>query len=157
MLGKRRQGRELALQLLYKFDLESSQSDSRITATDDMIQREISMIGRTNAGRDLAFLLVRSVIDHIDVIDNWIEKAAENWTIGRLAVIDRNVLRLAVFEILFVPDVPSKVALNEAIDIAKRYGSEQSGKFVNGVLDRISSSQAGKNRVKQIGDESEES
>ncbi len=149
MLGKRRQGRELALQLLYKFDLESSQSDQPMTATDEMILQEIKMIGRTNAGRDLAFLLTRNVIDHLGVIDEWIEKTAENWTIGRLSVIDRNVLRLAVFEILYVPDVPPKVVLNEAIDIAKRYGSEQSGKFVNGVLDRISSAHSGSMRILQ--------
>ena len=80
--------------------------------------------------------LLDGVIGHRDQIDEQLKKIAENWKLGRMARIDRNILRLGAYEILFA-DTPDRVAINEAIELAKRYGNEQSSQFVNGILDRL--------------------
>jgi N utilization substance protein B len=80
--------------------------------------------------------LSRGVVENRTELDRWIEAIARNWRIDRMAHLDRNILRLAVFELLFHPDTPYKVVINEAIDIAKRFSTGQSGSFVNGILDR---------------------
>jgi transcription antitermination factor NusB len=82
-------------------------------------------------------MLVRGVMKHREEIDRLISKYATNWDIARMAVIDRNILRFATFELLFADDIPPKVSINEAIDIAKRFGDKDSGSFVNGILDKI--------------------
>lgn len=81
--------------------------------------------------------LVRGVMDNLVAIDDLISRCSLNWKLGRMNRVDRNILRLAAFELAFEGDVPGKATLNEAIEIAKRYGTEESGKFVNGILDRI--------------------
>lgn len=81
---------------------------------------------------------VRGVWEHRVEVDGLIRKAAENWRLERMALVDRNILRLGAYEICRSPDVPFAVAINEAVDLAKRYGSEESGAFVNGILDKIS-------------------
>lgn len=81
--------------------------------------------------------LVRGVMDHTGAIDTLIAKYSLNWKVHRMSRVDRNVLRLAAYELTFEPDVPVRATLNEAIEMAKRYGSDESGKFVNGILDRI--------------------
>lgn len=81
--------------------------------------------------------LVSGVREHKSRIDALISEAAENWRIDRMAAIDRNILRLGAFEMLFCPDVPTKVAINEALELAKRYSTAQSSRFVNGILDRL--------------------
>jgi N utilization substance protein B len=90
-------------------------------------------------GNHWAFVerLVRGVSSHARAIDELIGRCSLNWKLSRMARVDRNILRLAAYELAFEPDVPSKATLNEAIEIAKRYGTEDSGKFVNGILDRI--------------------
>ena len=77
------------------------------------------------------------MISHVTELDKLIGQYAENWTVSRMAVIDRNVLRIAVYELLHLADVPARVTMNEAIDIVKRFGDDQSGAFVNGILDRM--------------------
>lgn len=81
--------------------------------------------------------LARGVVEHTDDIDDRITDAAENWTIARMPSVDRELLRLAVYEMVYVEDVPVSVTINEAVEIAKRYGTDESSKFVNGVLGRI--------------------
>jgi len=81
--------------------------------------------------------LVEGVLDNIEKIDSTISAYAENWTLKRMAVVDKNILRLAAYELLFRNDIPPKVTINEAVDIAKKFGDENSGKFVNGILDKI--------------------
>ena len=81
--------------------------------------------------------LVEGVLQHLPQIDECIRSVAENWDLARMAVVDRNILRLGAFELLHRRDIPPKVAINEAVDLAKRYGSADSGTFVNGILDRI--------------------
>jgi len=77
------------------------------------------------------------VTEHRQEIDRLIEERSENWRLNRMTIIDRNILRIAIFELLCCGDIPPKVTLNEAIDLGKRYGSEESGSFINGILDRI--------------------
>ena len=83
--------------------------------------------------------LVEGVLEHLQEIDGCIRSVAENWDMGRMAVVDRNVLRLGTYELVYRPDIPGKVTINEAVDLAKRYGTAESGTFVNGILDRIMS------------------
>ncbi len=90
---------------------------------------------------DFGKSLVRGVIQHRDVIDATISKHAHNWAIDRLSVVDRNVLRIAVYELLYLDDIPPAVIINEAIEIAKQFGDDESGGFVNGILDGFSKSQ----------------
>jgi len=85
--------------------------------------------------------LTKGTQEHLDSIDSKITQYATNWQIKRMAVIDRNILRLGVFELLFAPDIPPKVSINEAVDLAKKYGDLESSKFVNGILDKIHKSE----------------
>ena len=82
-------------------------------------------------------ILVDGVIKNLDKIDDKIRLSASNWSIERMAVVDRNILRMSVFELFYITDIPVKVTINEAIEIDKRFGEEESGSFVNGILDRI--------------------
>lgn len=88
-------------------------------------------------GRPYADAVVRGVVEHREAIDERIRAASEHWRLERMARVDRNVLRVGVFELLERPEVPRAVIIDEAVELAKRYGTEDSGKFVNGVLDRI--------------------
>ena len=90
--------------------------------------------------------LVDGVLEHRSEIDERIKSVAENWDLARMAVVDRNVLRLGVYELVHRRDIPPKVTINEAIDLAKRYGTAESGTFVNGILDRIMSQVGLENR-----------
>jgi len=81
--------------------------------------------------------LVEGVAEHCEELDALISRFAEHWRVERMAVIDRNLLRLAAFELLYLPQTPPKAVINEAVELAKRYGSEDSGAFINGILDRI--------------------
>lgn len=87
--------------------------------------------------KDFSNILVDGVIKNLPLIDSKISSSAKNWTIDRMAVVDRNILRMATYELLFVHDIPAKVTLNEAIEIAKKYGGDDSSSFVNGIIDRI--------------------
>ncbi|MBR6464258.1 MAG: transcription antitermination factor NusB [Verrucomicrobia bacterium] len=91
------------------------------------------------AAKDFAEALCRGVLEHLKELDETIVKYAKNWDLHRMAVIDKNILRLAIYEIMFRDDIPPVVSINEAVDIAKRYSTEESGKFVNGILDKIRS------------------
>jgi transcription antitermination factor NusB len=129
-LRKRSRARELALHALYQLDLRGPE-----------VIEELSHYIDENAGepgvRVFALELFNGCRERRDELDAHIQRVAENWDIRRMAVVDRNVLRLASYELLFTNDVPPKVAINEAIDLAKRYSTADSGAFVNGILDRI--------------------
>jgi len=86
---------------------------------------------------EFAKRIVLGVTEHRQEIDRLIEERSENWRLNRMTIIDRNILRIAIFELSYCDDIPPKVTLNEAIDLGKRYGSEESGSFINGILDRI--------------------
>ena len=129
--AKRTKARERAVQALYQIDVAATDLDealSRFWKSFEPVDREVM---------DLAEELVRGVARHRRDIDETIESVSTNWRLDRMARVDRNVLRLAVHELVHRPDVPVKVVINEAIELGKKYGSESSGAFINGVLDRI--------------------
>lgn len=151
MSGVRHQARILAMQALYERDLTEHDLEevlarmrsgddtglpASVTETTDEDETQLEDIPRPVADRAIA--IVHGVLEHQDGIDPLIEKAAPQFPIPQLAAIDRNILRLAIYELLHAPDVPFKVVINEAVEIAKRFGGPNSGRFVNGVLGTIS-------------------
>jgi N utilization substance protein B len=129
-LGKRRRSREFALQVLYQLEI------TKQNALQAMVQLRENFSSEEEDD-EFAKRIVLGVMDHRQEIDRLIEGRSENWRLDRMTIIDRNILRIAIFELLYCDEVPPKVTLNEAIDLGKRYGSEESGSFVNGILDRI--------------------
>lgn len=128
----RRLARETALQVLFQRDLTK---EPLIIA--EQVQRWAEEFVVPEASKDFALELVEGTIAHQEEIDQTIASFAQEWTIDRMAKVDRNVMRLAAYEILFRSDIPGRVSLNEGIELAKRFGGEESAKFVNGILDRI--------------------
>ncbi len=129
-MGLRRQARESALQILYLSDiakLTGEKAAKIIWAGSEAPPR----------ARNFADELARGAIGHRAALDALITKYAENWEISRMAVVDRNILRLAAFELLHSPETPISVVIDEAVEIAKAYSTVDSGKFVNGILDKI--------------------
>lgn len=132
-MGRRREGREAAVQFLFAHELHEEHSADE--------QEHFWSIHNAKASvRTYAESLIKGVLAHLNEIDQLIGPVVENFRIERLANVDRNILRLGVYEILYVPDVPAAVIINEAIEIAKNLGAGESGSFVNGVLHKISQS-----------------
>jgi N utilization substance protein B len=131
-MGKRREGREVTLQLLFHWDLNAQQSLS-VTELDLFWEFRPTVQGV----RAFATNLLNGVVAYQATIDEKITKYTANYELKRISAVDRNILRMAIYEMLYAEDVPPIVAINEAIDIAKKFGTEESGKFVNGVLDRV--------------------
>jgi transcription antitermination factor NusB len=129
---KRSRGRELALQMLYQMDLRRSDLAEEL-------QTFLKHEEPDAETRQFALRLIEGVREHKVEIDKSIQAVAQNWDIARMAVIDRNVLRLATYELGWCADIPPKVAINEAIELGKRYSTQHSGAFVNGILDKIKS------------------
>lgn len=129
-MGARTTGREAALQMIFALE-----------ANGNSAERVINQFWRETPGdpegREYAERMVRGVAADLDKLDGTIRKASTNWRIERMARVDRNVLRLGTWELAQIDDVPRAVILDEAVELAKRFGSEDSGSFVNGVLDRI--------------------
>jgi transcription antitermination protein NusB len=131
--AKRTKARERAVQALYQIDVAATDLDealSRFWKSFEPVEQEVM---------DLAEALVRGVARHRRELDDAIEAVSANWRLDRMAKVDRNVLRLAAYELLHRPDVPVKVAINEAIELGKKFGSESSGAFINGLLDKMAS------------------
>jgi N utilization substance protein B len=129
-MGVRRDAREAAVQYLYQREMQGDQSDQAL-------EEFYEMRGLSPSGRRFCDELLQGWMQHREKIDEVIAKNARNFEFHRLSAVDRNVLRIACHEILFRSDIPAPVAINEAIEIAKKYSTEDSGKFVNGVLDNI--------------------
>jgi N utilization substance protein B len=129
-MGFRRKARELALQLLFQMEFNPVRGEELLRA----FWREHEAAPQV---KEFAELLVRGVLDHLPEIDKLIEEKAEHWTPDRMATVDRNILRFAVFELHYLKDIPVRVSINEAIEVAKRFGNQESGAFINGILDRI--------------------
>jgi N utilization substance protein B len=130
--ARRTKARERALQALYQIDVAAEGIDealARFWRSFEPVEREVMTLAES---------LVRGVAQHRRIVDEEIERVSSNWRLDRMAKVDRNVLRLATYELLKT-DVPVKVAINEAIELGKKYGSESTGAFVNGVLDKIAS------------------
>jgi N utilization substance protein B len=129
-MGVRREGREAAVQFLYQRDINPASELADL-------QVFYKMRGLSPAARRFCDTLVPGVLTSQDSIDALIKDHADNYELHRISAVDRNILRLAIFEMLHCPEVPPVVSINEAIEIAKKYSTDDSGKFVNGVLDRI--------------------
>ncbi len=139
-MRKRTKARECALKILYAVDITGEDPKKCI---DVFWQNHEPVEGEI---RTFADGLVTGVYNNKELIDELISTYTTNWQLKRMAVIDRNILRFATYELLFMEDVPPKVSINEAIDIAKKYGDKDSGKFVNGVLDKINKTEGKKPR-----------
>ena len=156
--GKRRMAREMAIQMLYQSDLGGSPlphifntfdlseylareaaSEEKKRALPVPEEREDFTQRKKRVGEafEYAQMLVRGTVDNRERIDDLIRGQADNWRLERMPPVDRNILRLAVFEMLHERDTPKLVVLDEAIELAKKFGSEQSGRFVNGLLDGL--------------------
>jgi len=131
MTGTRRKARTIALQTLYEIDSISRSAEA-------VVERLLAEGELSEENNDFVRELVSGVIQNKDEIDGNIQRFAPAWPIEQIAMIDRNILRLAIFEILFNNKVPVKVAVNEAVELAKSFGSDNSAKFVNGVLGSVS-------------------
>lgn len=129
-MGTRRRGRELALQMLYQREVAGIDMDQVVAAFSELQEAP-------KAPREFAVALARGVVERLEEVDARLREFAENWRLERMAAVDRNLLRLAVYELLFNPDTPPAVVIDEAVEIAKRFGSERSSQFVNGVLDGL--------------------
>ncbi len=130
----RTRARELALQFLYMVDIQGPEYREALAS---FLAEELDGKPGADEATQYATRLVDGTILHRPAIDLLLAEAAQNWDLSRMAVIDRNVLRLGCYEMLHEPEVPTKVAINEAIELGKRYSTEQSGAFINGILDRI--------------------
>ena len=129
-MGKRRHARELALQALYFLEEQNGNPEDAL----DLFCRNFMPPRKSRA----FFLeLVRGVQQTRTAIDRIVETYSDNWKVFRMPRVDRNIIRVAVYEMLWLEDIPPKVSINEAIDIGKRFGSDDSGAFINGILDRI--------------------
>jgi transcription antitermination protein NusB len=129
-LGRRRKSRESALQVLYQLNITKQDATAVFTQFEEHLLPD-------GVADDFVKRLVHGVLEHRLELDHLIEQYSEHWRIDRIDLIDRNILRMALFELLYCEEIPPKVTINEAIDLGKRFGSEDSGSFINGILDRI--------------------
>ena len=130
-MGLRRDGREAAIQFLYQYDAHKP------AYVDEALAAFWKQSEEPQNVRDFATDLLRGALEKLPEVDAKIRTLADNWDFERLAVVDRNILRLAVYEMLFRTEIPPVVSINEAIEIAKKFSTAESGKFVNGLLDRV--------------------
>lgn len=129
-MGVRREARESALQALFSMDIQQNMSEQALLLfAEDFPPPE--------TGREFFERLVRGVIQLQPQLDKVIERFSSNWQVYRMSCVDRNILRIAAYEILYCHDIPYKVTINEAIDIGKEFGTDETGAFINGILDSI--------------------
>lgn len=139
------QSRREALQAMYSHELTGTPLSELAAGTGETAMLLIPEIPEGVDDNDLIGVdvdgyaqdLLSGIVSHLDEIDSWIADTAENWTLSRMPIVDRNIIRLATYEIAFCDDIPTGVAINEAVEIAKAFGGDESPKFVNGVLGRI--------------------
>jgi transcription antitermination protein NusB len=129
-MGARRKARELALQMLFENDVAG-------TLADEMFHRSPDLKKAPPALRDFTERLVSGTLAHRDALDAIISKQADHWRLARMPIVDRNILRLALFELLHEPATPRPVVIDEALEIAKRFSTPRSPQFINGVLDGV--------------------
>ena len=129
-MGKRRTARELALKFLYQTEFNSNSPDSELNSFCDRANVSEEVQNFTQA-------LIKNILFHKKEVDELLEKISANCVPERMAVIDKNILRLGICELLFDPTTPPKVVINEAVEIAKKFGTEESPDFINGILDKV--------------------
>ena len=129
-MGARHQARQAALQVLFALDMNPGQSPAAL------LSRVRDELGG-GVDEEYANALVQGVLEHRKALDEVISEASRRWRVERMGRVDRNVLRLAAYELMFLADTPAPVILDEAVDLAREFGTEDSPRFVNGVLDRV--------------------
>ena len=129
-MGTRRQARELAMQALFYMDMRNN-------ASVEMLERFCGNFNPSKKARPFFRMLVNGVLEAGGELDALIKRFSKNWDINRMSCVDRNVMRIAVFELLYCDDIPPKVSINEAVDVGKKFGTEESGAFINGIMDSI--------------------
>ncbi len=129
-MGTRRQARELAMQALFYMDMQKH-------ASEEMLEYFCGCFCTSKKSRPFLIKLVNGVLDEKGQIDALVERFSQNWQINRMSCVDRNVMRIAVYEMLYCDDIPPKVSINEAVDIGKKFGTQESGAFINGIMDSI--------------------
>ena len=129
-MGARRKARELALQMLFQHDMSGNEPDM-ILSTFEELQKS-----KPNT-REFAVKVFKGTVDNLAKIDDMITAQADNWRIERMAVVDRNIIRMSIYEFLHENDTPKLVVIDEAIEIAKKFGTQKSSQFINGILDGI--------------------
>lgn len=137
-MGKRRRAREIALQFLYQYD---SQKESSRESSD--LNEQIALFWSAKEAfvdeqvKEFATALITGSCENMDGIDRIIRTYSRNWRLSRMPTIDRNILRMAIYELAYLRNIPPPVTINEAVELAKRFGTEDSGSFINGILDRV--------------------
>jgi len=129
-MGSRRKSRELALQALFYMDIRKDISE-------EALEHFCRNFEPSRKMKPFFIELVNGVSRNLSEIDHLIKKFSKNWKITRMSCVDRNIIRIAIFEMLFCKDIPAKVSINEAIDIGKKFGTDESGSFINGIMDSI--------------------
>ena len=144
-MRRRTRARELAVQFLYILDLRGPE-------VMDQLAKFLQEGSKDREVQEFALRLITGTRDTLDVVDQKLASVARNWDISRMAVVDRNILRMAIFELLYCDDIPPKVTINEAIELGKRFSTANSGSFINGILDRVKNQiQEEKNQGKRPG------
>lgn len=129
-MGARRKARELALQMLFQHDMSGNTPDQIIDTFEELEKSKPNT-------REFATRIFRGTVDHLAELDEMIQNQAENWRLTRMAAVDRNIIRMSVYEFLHEDETPKLVIIDEAIEIAKKYGTQKSSQFINGILDGI--------------------
>jgi N utilization substance protein B len=129
-MGTRRQARELAMQALFYMDIQKD-------ASEEMLEYFCHCFCPSKKSRPFFLKLVNGVLGEKGRIDALVERFSQNWKINRMSCVDRNVMRIAVYEMIYCDDIPPKVSINEAVDIGKKFGTQESGAFINGIMDSI--------------------
>ena len=129
-MGARRKARELALQMLFQFDMAGNPPET-IVATFEDLQKS-----KPNT-REFAVKIFNGTVNHMTEIDDMIQQQADNWRLSRMAIVDRNIIRMSIYEFMHETDTPKLVIIDEAIEIAKKFGTQKSSQFINGILDGI--------------------
>ena len=129
-MGARRKARELALQMLYQRDLSGNPPDMILSTFEDLQKSKPNT-------REFATRIFKGTVDNLPEIDAMIVQQADNWRIERMAVVDRNIIRMSIYEFMHENDTPKLVIIDEAIEIAKKFGTQKSSQFINGILDGI--------------------
>ena len=130
-MNRRRKARELSLQMLFQHEFPGARSNFKAVEDLDPAKKEDAEV------RTFSEELVNGTLLHLDEIDQKIQQVAAHWKMDRMASVDRNIMRFAVFELLYRDDIPPAVTINEALEIAKKYSSSESASFINGLLDKI--------------------
>jgi len=132
-MRKRTRAREFAMQVLYQMDITHEEGDVSLAN----FWQGLSAEHIEESIKEFTQEIIKGVTQNFDELDKKISQYATNWQLSRMAVVDRNILRLGCFELMFRQDIPPKVSINEAVELAKKYSGQESGKFVNAILDKI--------------------